>query len=111
MELVDKVVIGTVTYAVQEVTDLHIVGENGEKKLLNGHIIYGESVIKVDRYHSPDMKVVVTWHEVLHGLLDQAGVEDHPEDVVRALGYGLVRLIRDNPALVAMTVGEGDKAQ
>ncbi len=105
-KLPEQVQIGPVSYAVKEVDDLHTTDEDGKKKWLHGHIVYADATIKVAGDQSEDMKITTIWHELLHGLMDQAGVDDHPEALIRMLGYGLVRLIRDNPALVQATVGE-----
>lgn len=107
MTLPDKVQIGPISYQIKHVEDLHTTEEDGKKYIgLNGHILYNSATIKVEENLTEDMKIAVVWHEVLHGLLEQAGIDEHPEKVIVVLGYGLVRLLRDNPELIKATVGE-----
>lgn len=108
MTLPDKVQIGAISYSVKAVDDLHTTDADGKKKGLNGHILYDSATIKVDSALADDMQIAVIWHEVLHGLLDQAAMDEHPEQAIVVLGYGLVRLLRDNPALVQATIGCND---
>lgn len=105
-KLPEKVQIGAIAYAVKEIEDLHTLDADGKKKWLHGHIVYADATIKVADDQSEDMKVATVWHEVLHGLLEQAGIDEHPEGLIRMLGYAMVRLIRDNPGLVSATIGE-----
>ncbi len=37
------------------------------------------------------------WHEHFHGVLELAGFGDHSEQMVQALGAGIVQVLRDNP--------------
>jgi hypothetical protein len=41
-------------------------------------------------------------HEVLHGIFTNADVQNQDEHLIAVLSYGLVQVLRDNPALVAM---------
>lgn len=99
-----QVQIGPISYTVKEVDDLHTTDADGKKKWLHGHIVYDDAKINVANDQCDDMKVATIWHEILHGMLDQAGIDDHPEALIRMLGYGLVRLLRDNPDLVQATI-------
>lgn len=101
--MIDKLVIGPVTYRVKELDDLHSVDDDGKKKWLHGHIVYADGEIRVANDQAADRKVITVWHEAMHGILDNAGFTEHPEAAIIALGFGLVQLIRDNPQLVAMT--------
>jgi len=109
--MIDHLKIGPVNYQVQEVNDLHDTTEDGKKRWLHGHIRYADSVIDIGADQSGDRKVITIWHEAIHGILDNAGHDGHPEALVIALGFGLVQLIRDNPALVQLTVGESTLAK
>lgn len=104
--MIDHLKIGPVNYTVKEQDDLHTTGKRGIKKWLAGHVIYADGVIKVANDQAPDMKVALVWHEALHALLYHAGHSEQNEQHIMALGYGLVQLIRDNPHLVKMTLGE-----
>lgn len=48
------------------------------------------------------VKPCVLIHEALHAMLYQAGHPDVPEDVILALGYGVVALLRDNPDILKL---------
>lgn len=109
MELPDKVQIGPIPYSVKEVDDLHDVNDEGKKRWLHGVIKWASATIEVERGQSEDVKVTTLVHEALHGILNNAGQDDHPESMIIALGFGLVQLLRDNPDLVRVIVGEGQK--
>jgi hypothetical protein len=111
VSLPESIQIGPVAYAVRERDDLHTVDGDGKKAWLNGQILYSEAEIRVAADQADVRKVITLWHEALHGILDQAGLDKHDEQAIIALGFGLVQLVRDNPALVALTVGrDGDKS-
>jgi predicted heme/steroid binding protein len=102
--MIPSVKIGPVNYTVREMNDLHTVNDDGKKLELHGHILWSEAEIRVANDQVDDVKVATIWHEAVHGLLHNAGQDDHPESMVIALGYGLVQLIRDNPQLIELTV-------
>jgi len=83
--------IGGTDYAVIEVKDLRD-GNTG----LNGHIVYNACEIRVEVEMSPHVQWITTWHEVIHGILVHAGISDHNEQVIEALGYGIAQVLRDN---------------
>lgn len=93
--LPETVKIGGVDYIVEYVPDLRD-GDQG----LNGWIRYNDCKIQIDADLSDQRKRIVLWHEIVHGLLENAGAEsEHDEKIVVALGYGLVQVLRDNPQL------------
>lgn len=100
--------IGAVNYAVSEERDLHTFDNEWKKEFLNGQIVYSDATLKVKSDLSHDVKVCALWHELIHGILNNAGQIEHTEEHVIALGYGLVQVIRDNPELVKYTLGETD---
>jgi len=104
--LPDSVKIGPVAYTVKEVDDLHDVNDEGRKRWLHGQILWTSAAIQIERDQADDVKVTTLVHEALHGILNTAGQNDHPEEMIIALGYGIVQLLRDNPALVKAIVGE-----
>lgn len=108
--MIEHIQIGPVRYAVREKDDLHTVDGEGKKEWLNGHVVYSDAEIRVNHEMARDVKVACLWHEAIHALLYNAGQDGVPEAAVRALGYGIVQLIRDNPELMRMTTearGEG----
>ena len=96
--------IGPMRYDVTEKQDLHTVDEQGVKRFLHGHIVYDALEIRVNADQAAERKIVTLWHEAIHGLCANAGIDDEDEQVVIALGFGLVQLVRDNPELVRLTV-------
>lgn len=107
VKLPDSVKIGPIAYNVKEVVDLHDVNNEGQKRWLHGQIKWASATIEVEGGQADDAKVTTLLHESIHGILNNAGQDDHPEAMVIALGYGFVQLMRDNPALVKLIVGEG----
>lgn len=93
MALPDSIRIGGIDFTVKEVADLKD-GNQG----LNGWIRYNESEIHVEEKLGPQMKRATVWHEVFHGVLEQAAVK-HNEQLIEVLAYGIVQVLRDNPWL------------
>ena len=108
--MIDNVKIGAMTYTVVERREDAMIAGNKDGKAiyLNGHITFHDLLIKVKDDCAPDMKRAVVLHEVVHGILENAG-QNAPEEVVEALGYGLLALIRDNPDLVLWLRGPDDQ--
>lgn len=103
--MITNVKIGPVTYKVIERPRLIAGNGDGTSTWVTGHILYRESEIRVEQDMSETLKIAALWHESLHGLIYHAGHDDSAiEPIIRALGYGLVQFIRDNPQLVEMTL-------
>lgn len=96
-QLPESVKIGPVTYAVREEVRTAIDASYG-------CIVYADSLISLMPGQSPIRQQITLWHEMIHGILMQAGVLEHDESVVVAISYGIVQVLADNPALVG--VGE-----
>ena len=51
----------------------------------------------------PDMPMPmvarVMLHEIIHGILENAGINEHDEQIVDAIANGFVQVFRDNPYL------------
>lgn len=88
--------IGGLDYEVEEVQNL--CAEDGTKRL-NGHIIYDSCKIRIDQGLNQQVQTVCMWHEIIHGILTQAGIDNHDEAHIEALSYGIVQVLRDNPEL------------
>lgn len=102
-DLPETIRVGGIDYTVVERVDLR----DGET-WLNGHIVYNDLEIRLEEQLSPHKKWVVAWHEVLHGLLEHAAMDEHDEKLIVALGYGVTQALRDNPWL-RQPPSEGDK--
>jgi hypothetical protein len=103
VKLPDQIVIGPVTYDVRETPELKAATQDSDAAPMFGVIRWASGLIEIEAEQMHDRKVVTLWHEIVHGILENAGLDDQPEQVVFALGFGLVQLIRDNPELVRVT--------
>ncbi len=101
---VEIIRIGPISYKVVDTDDLCSVGTDGARKYLHGRINFGDDTIEVNQASQHDRRVCTLWHESLHGILEAAGHPSHAETMVVVMGFGLVRLMRDNPALVKLTM-------
>lgn len=92
--LPETIRIGGTDYTVKVIKDLRD-GNIG----LNGHILYNDCEIRIEEGMTDHVKWVTAWHEVVHGILEHAGMSDHKEEMVCALGYGITQVLRDNEYL------------
>ena len=83
--------VGPVVYAVKESEGLH--DYNGT---LFGTVTYDDCMIQVERSLSDDRKKNVIIHELLHAILNEAGYEEHDEELVLRVGNILTQVLRDN---------------
>lgn len=97
--------IGATTYSVTTEKDLHATVD--DKKIgLNGHILHDEGRIKIEKGLPLTRRRLTLMHEVVHGVLENMGMDTQDEHTVLLLGYGLTDVLRRNPDLVAYIVGE-----
>lgn len=89
-----QIQIGPIHYDVVLVPEL----ANGEATL-HGDINHARCRIRICADDSPQLQHVTLWHEVLHGILHLAALDDHSEQLIIALAYGIVQALRDNPVL------------
>jgi len=103
-EKVKQVKIGGILYRVEYIERLL----NQEKAVkLNGHILYNPCLIMVESENDEQMQKITVLHEILHGILTHAGIEDDFEKQVEILAYGLFGVIQDNPDLMDWIRGPG----
>lgn len=78
-----------------------VEGLHAEAKKLDGWITYGDTKIKLDSGLSDGAAFQVLWHEVLHGICAQRGIEfgEDDEQIIDSLAHGIVQVLRDNPQL------------
>lgn len=86
--------IGPITYPIRIVEHL----TDGKDKL-DGYISYSNSEIRIDAAMESQRQRAILWHEIVHGILSQAGYDNHQESMVEALSYGILAVLDDNPAL------------
>jgi hypothetical protein len=66
---------------------------------LAGNIEYERAVISIDQNSIEAVQLVTLFHEVIHGILANAGITHHKERLIDAIATGLVQVLIDNPAL------------
>jgi hypothetical protein len=105
--VIQSVKVGPIRFDVSLVKKLNAVNDAGTgMEWLNGRVLWQESLIEIEEGLNEDVRRAALLHEVLHAVLEQAGITEHPETSVVALGYGLLQLLRANPELVAYFVGQ-----
>jgi len=100
MTLPSSVLVGGVKYEVQEVSRLR------DKKDSLGRAQCHRQRIKIDSGLGGDAKAATLLHEVIHAILYQTGHDEHVEPHIRALGYGLLALMRDNEEWIRAVLDE-----
>lgn len=96
--------IGTTSYQVKRVKDLHDIKDGSVKRGLLGCVDYTKREIEIDAALSPPAAIDTVWHEVVHAILYHAGHTEQNENQVLALGYGIIDFLRNNPAVVKATI-------
>jgi hypothetical protein len=93
--MLDTIKIGGIRYTV--LADNRLIDNNraGEIRLMRAEI-----AVLPDA--APELLPQTLWHETLHGILHQSG-QECDEDAIDVLAYGIVQVLRDNPALVELT--------
>ena len=96
MQLPKTLKIGALTYTVEPEKNLH----SAEGHSLYGQIFYTDCKILIDEKYVDSQRLPFSlWHEVIHGILEQAGMADVKEKIVEVLGYGVVDALRNNKVL------------
>jgi hypothetical protein len=98
-----KLRIGAFDYQLNYVEEeLISQGENGDKYKLFGQIDYSE--LKIDVWKGAHAQTIpaTILHEVVHGILRNAGYQDHSEELVEAVTLGLISFARDNPGVLSI---------
>lgn len=103
--LVDEIEYIDINPVEYEVTFDPLTDEDGSR--IDGRINPSLGTIIINPNISPANRVITLWHEVLHGIIEQSGL-DHDESLIRTLSHGLVRVIRDNPLLINATIDQSE---
>lgn len=72
---------------------------NDQDVRLSGNIDCEALEIRVSSEITERFKPLVIWHEVIHGILQHAGISEHSEQHVELLAYGIMQVLRDNEYL------------
>jgi len=99
MSGIEEINIGPIYYEVGFVENLR--AKDGTK--LDGWIRYDTSEILMDDSLGSQRALHVLWHEIMHGIFEDAAVDQPDEQTVSAVGNRMIELIRDNPELVRVT--------
>ena len=97
--MIDKLVVGTVTYKIGRADRI----DDDDTVLAQIDHVGAKIVVVNDA--TPASANVAVWHEAIHALLHQAGFQGgsiDQEAVVQALGYGIPRLLSENPEMMGM---------
>lgn len=101
--MISRIQIGPMTYQVKFSEDLH--RDDDEEGIVHKYDGLHESfnqLIEIRSTNAPTYQLVVLLHEIMHDIYTVAGHrEDHPEDFIDAVSYGLVELFRQNPDLIS----------
>lgn len=86
--------IGAIDYTVEETNTLY--SDSGVRCGEHDSVL---TCIRINQNISPQAKRVTLMHEIIHGILTNAGQADHDEELVDLLAHGIVGVLRDNPRL------------
>ena len=89
----DKVKIGAQVFSIRRQGELK--NTDGIEEL-DGRIIYSSSEILLEDRLDTFSTRQVLWHEVIHGILTQAGIRNEDEKLVDLLSYGIIQVLEDN---------------
>ncbi len=95
----DTIKIGPQAFAIIVVKDLRAQDKDDR---LQGEISYSHSEVRLDENLDAFGRRQVLWHEILHGILTQAGMQTsvkNEENIIDALSYGILSALQDNPWL------------
>lgn len=85
--------IGPHVYTVVDVERLQAAGNH---QSLYGQINYPQQTIEVEKNLIGTYKRMVIWHEIIHGILETAGIHEHDEQLLDAVASGIVQVLQDN---------------
>lgn len=88
--------IGPILYNLREISRLT---DETQTAKLAGHIKYDTSEILLEASLEDQAKLQVLWHEIIHGILTHAGIDNIEERTVDVLAYGVLSVLVDNPGL------------
>jgi hypothetical protein len=91
---ITRVKIGPIVYKVKVVPNL----KDTDGKHMYGSIDYAKNELTLNLHEVQTMNQTL-FHEVLHGILHNAGITDISESVLDVLATGIYALLKDNPKL------------
>lgn len=91
--MINQVKIGGITYAITRDATLPDTGFSGQIRYQRCQIVIADNL-------HPVAARQVLWHEIVHGIMQQAGIQEQPESLVEAISYGVLQVLRDNPGIL-----------
>lgn len=64
-----------------------------------GRLDMARETITINADLAPKSAKITVWHEVIHAILLQAGINNHSEGEIEALSYGIVSVLINNEIL------------
>jgi hypothetical protein len=65
---------------------------------LYGQVNFGKSILRLDKDLDPRFLRTTLWHEIVHVIFEQTGI-DQDESMVNRIAYALAQVLDDNPQL------------
>jgi len=87
--------IGHIRYRIKKIKRLN----DGAAGVMYGQIDYGKSLIELDADMGPQHDRQTLWHEVIHAIMNHAGIQKHDEPLVEIMASGIMQVINDNPEM------------
>ena len=89
-----SIVIGPLTYKIEEISDLYHKGT-----AIFGFFNPTNVVIQIEKDIPGQRRLITLWHEILHAILNHADRGDVDDNVISTLGFGVVQVLQANPFL------------
>ena len=87
--------IGPQVFKVVLVEDL----KDDKGETMCGRLIFAKSEIIINSDSDEFSRRQTLWHEILHGLFEQASIK-HDEKIIDTLAYGIIQVLDDNEGKV-----------
>ena len=92
MRIPASVQISGIPYAVEVIP----TKANALSTKFSASIDYEGQTIAIGEQASESMKVSF-WHEVIHGMMNALGLDDHDEKLVEGMAHQMYLFVKDNP--------------
>lgn len=98
--------VGPIIYPIEYIADL----KNGDVEL-DGWVQYNPTVIQLEAGVCKQRELTCLWHEALHAILTQSGRSNHDHNMLDALSYGIIGVLKDNEWFRERHVEERDETE
>lgn len=94
--MIEKVRIDSAIYTVVETDEVIVV----EGIQCGGSIDYQKGIITISTLLCERQKYITLWHEIMHGIFNERGVDARNEEsAVDSIAKGVIQVLMDNPEL------------